>query len=171
MNDKRSDSVPKPSHYLTSWTPTSSVLRSYENCRSQRPVREVCVCVFDVMPLMLLHCTHQGVEHQRVIGVLLRGLHHDVEQGVQSVLQKLCVKQKQLQKLHHSKKRDAIFDFYLTLTISPPSTSISLCRFWSRSSGLDLQFNRPSKSTEKRQRSSFIKVFFKCTFLNVSILA
>lgn len=115
MNDKRSDcvsEVQKPSRYLTSWTPTSSVLRSYENSRSQRPVREVCVCVFDVMPLMLLHCTHQGVEHQRVIGVLLRGLHHDVEQGVQSVLQKLCVKQKQLQKLHHSKKRDAIFDFY-----------------------------------------------------------
>lgn len=33
--------------------------------------------------------TDQGVEHQGVVGVLLWGLHHDVEQGIESVLEKL----------------------------------------------------------------------------------
>lgn len=32
---------------------------------------------------------HQCVEHQRVVRVLLRCLHHDVEQSIQSILQKL----------------------------------------------------------------------------------
>lgn len=41
----------------------------------------------------------------------------------------------------------------LTLTISPPSTSISPCRFWSSSSGLDLQFNKPSRSTGQHQHT------------------
>lgn len=36
-----------------------------------------------------LSLTHQGIKHQDVIVICLRMLHHNVEQGVQSVLQEL----------------------------------------------------------------------------------
>lgn len=104
------------------------------------------VCLFNAV-------AHQSVEHQRVVSVLVGRLHHDVEQGVQRVLQELWTRQN----LRHSgtvagvKTRHLDVCGALTLTISPPSTSISLCRICSRSSGLDLQFSRPRRSTGRQQ--------------------
>lgn len=43
--------------------------------------------------------TNQGIEDQGIIGVLFWGLHHDVEQGIKSVLEKLCIKQKPITKV------------------------------------------------------------------------
>lgn len=109
---------------------------------------------FSQQDVCLFHAVaHQSVEHQRVVGLLLRRLHHDVEQGVQRVLQELWTRHK----LRHGgtvagvKTRHLDACGQLTLTISLPSTSISLCRFCSRSSGLDLQFSRPRRSTGRQQ--------------------
>lgn len=44
--------------------------------------------------LLGVSASYQGVEHQRVEGVTVGVLHHDVEEGVQGVLQELVGKKK-----------------------------------------------------------------------------
>lgn len=104
--------------------------------------------------------TNQSIEHQRVIGVLFWSFHHNVEQSIKSVLKKLCIKQKPIRvlilkehyitfiKSEYYMLSAAFVTGQLTLTISPPSTSISLCRIWSKAAGFDLQFKSPSRSTD-----------------------
>lgn len=53
--------------------------------------------------------TNQGIEHQGVIGILFWGLHHDVEQGIKSVLEKLYIKQKPIIKVSLKKTLYSIY--------------------------------------------------------------
>lgn len=103
---------------------------------------------------------HQSVEHQHVVRLLVRRLHHDAEEGVQGVLQELpsTTRRKKIKRISiktetaTSSRRPSRGS--LTLTISPPSTSISRCRICSRSAGLDLQFSKPSRSTGRQNRTN-----------------
>lgn len=105
--------------------------------------------------------TYQCVKHEDVIVVSLRVFHHDVKQGIQSVLQKL-----------HQEKRGVQLDCpfvsldpsgttflftLLTLTTSSPSIILSFSRFPLRSSGRVLHLSSPSKpTTEERHTEPFV---------------
>lgn len=108
---------------------------------------------------------YQCVKHKDVIVVSLRVFHHDVEQGIQSVLQKL-----------HQEKRGVQLDSpfvsldpsgtrflftLLTLTTSSPSIILSFSRFPLRSSGRVLHLSSPSKpTTEDRHTEPFLLKLF-----------
>lgn len=103
--------------------------------------------------------THQCVKHEDVIVVSLRVFHHDVEQGVQSVLQKLhqakttCPVRQPVCQLWMLFTSGTTFLFtLLTLTTSSPSIILSFSRFSLRSSGRVLHLSSPSKPTSEERR-------------------
>lgn len=100
---------------------------------------------------ILLH-THQCIKDEDVVVIMLRVLHHNVEQGIQSVLQELLThiqtKKRSRENAHMLAYKTLVFT-PLTLTTSSPSMILSFSRLSLRRSGLVLHLSSPRRPTAK----------------------
>lgn len=115
--------------------------------------------------------THQGVKHEDVVVVSLRVFHHDVEQGIQSVLQKLNTHIQTKERSGESQSthlyKYTLAFTLLTLTTSSPSMILSFSRFSLRSSGRVLHLSSPSRPTGEERHTEHI---FCLAVFNAAVL-